>query len=130
MSTHIRYSPAERRSFALQPETCPDVEKAIQDAFAVPDLTHPKIQEILGHYGFDASDRKIRLAIGEVMQYALFPQKSRLTGIVLHRGTFLLRAALVEQVKIQMKAAGEDPGEGNRFRDWVDTWELGQTAAR
>lgn len=123
MATHIKYTEAEKRSFRLVPETCPTVEAAIDEAFKPPSLDAPGVASILLHYGFDPADAKLRQAIAEVMQCAAFPGKWRLSSIIIHRATMPLRAALVEQVKSTMAAAGEPTDPRNHFQEWVDSWE-------
>lgn len=123
MATNIKYTAAERRSFELQPETCPTVDAAIDEAFKVPDLNDPVIARILKWGGLDASDKKVSRAIREVIQYALFPAKARLAAVVMHRATFPLRAALVDQVRLNMLEAGAWSEDRNHFTEWVDSWE-------
>lgn len=123
MAIRINYTEAERRSFELQPETCPAVEAAIDEAFKPPSLDAPGVAGILKHYGFDPADEKLRQAIAEVMLCAAFPKKSRLESVILHRATFPLRAALVEQVKSFMTAIGERTDSRNHFQEWIDGWE-------
>ncbi len=123
MSTRINYTAAERRSFELQAETCDTVESAIDDAFKPPSLDAPGVSSILRHHGFDPDDAKLRSAIAEVMLCAAFPVKQQLAGIIIHRATMPLRAALVDQVRANMEAAGEASDTTNHFRDWVASWE-------
>lgn len=123
MATHIRYTEAERRAFQILPETCPTVDAAIEQAFKPPSLDAPGVAGILRHYGFDPDDKKLRSAIAEVMLCAAFPVKQRLSEIILHRATFPLRAALVEQVKAKMAAIGEPTDPRNHFQEWADDWE-------
>lgn len=127
MATRINYTAAERRSFELVPETCPTVEAAIDEAFRPPSLDAPGVASILRHYGFDPADAKLRQAIAEVMTCAAFPVKQKLAGIVIHRATMPLRAALVEQVKSTMAAIGEPTDQRNHFQEWIDSWESAQS---
>jgi len=122
MSTRINYTEAEQRSFRLQPETCPVVEAAIDQAFQMPSLDAPGVESILRHYGFDPADKKLRDAVAEVMLCAIFPVKIKLRDIILHQATFPLRAALVESIKSQMAAVGEPTDQRNHFQEWIDSW--------
>jgi len=127
MATRINYTAAERRSFELVPETCPTVDAAIDDAFKPPSLDAPGVASILRHYGFNPADPKLRQAIAEVMMCAAFPVKQKLAGVIIHRATMPLRAALVEQVKSHMATVGEQTDERNHFQEWVDSWESAQS---
>lgn len=123
MATHINYTKAEKRSFRLVPETCPTVEAAIDETFKPPSLDRPVVEGILRYYGFDPADVKLRKAISEVMLSSAFPVKQKLSSIIIHRATMPLRAALVEQVKAAMAAAGEPTDPRNHFQEWVDACE-------
>lgn len=127
MATRINYTTAERRSFELVPETCPTVEAAIDEAFKPPSLDAPGVASILRHYGLDPADPKLRQAIAEVMTCAAFPVKQKLAGVIIHRATMPLRAALVEQVKSYMASIGEPTDQRNHFQEWIDSWESLQT---
>lgn len=127
MATRINYTAAERRSFELVPETCPTVEAAIDEAFKPPSLDAPGVASILRHYGFDPADPKLRQTIAEVMMCAAFPVKQKLAGVIIHRATMPLRAALVEQVKGYMAAIGEPTDQRNHFQEWINSWESAQS---
>lgn len=114
MAVNIRYTPAERQSFELVPETCPTVEAAIDKAFASPDLGEPEVQAIFAKYGLTC-DRKTRDAIYEVLARHLFPKKQALFNVVLYDGTMPLRLALVRQ--IEAKTPGPHP-ETN-YERWI-----------
>lgn len=127
MATRINYTAAERRSFELVPETCPTVEAAIEEAFRPPSLDAPGVASILRHYGLDPADPKLRQAIAEVMTCAAFPVRQKLAGVIIHRATMPLRAALVEQVKGYMAAIGEPTDQHNHFQEWINSWESAQS---
>lgn len=122
MSTRIAYSAAERASFVLVPETCPAVEGAIDAAFDVNAFTMAEINAVLSKYGIEA-DKRLQFALAELVGVRLFAKKRALTKVVLHEGTFPLRAALVAQVQ---KTHGL-PVERNHFAEWVEHYQGDRT---
>lgn len=121
MSTHIRYSAAERASFALVPETCPAVEGAMDAAFDVGNFTLDEIAAVLTKYGIEP-DKRLQHALAELVGVRLFAKKRAMAQVVLHEGTFPLRAALVAQVQ---QTHGL-PVERNRFAEWVEHYRSGR----
>lgn len=115
MSTRINYTEAERASFAVVPETCPAIEKAMDEAFKEPDFTDSGVAEILAKYGIQA-DEKMRFALHEVVARVLFPRKMALQNVVMYHGTFPLRAALVGEIE---RSRGMAPSR-NHFQEWID----------
>lgn len=123
MSTRIDYTEAERASFRLVPETCPTVERAIDEAFKAPRFADDDVAAILAKYGLTL-DRKMTHALDEVVGRMLFTRKAALSRVVLHEGTFPLRAALVREVE---RSNGMKPGR-NHFAEWVDMYRRDSTA--
>lgn len=118
MTTRIRYSAAERASFALVPETCPAVEGAIDAAFDMNGFTMAEIVAVLTKYGIEP-DKRLQHALAELVGVRLFARKRALSAVVLHEGTFPLRAALVAQVQ---QTHGL-PVERNHFAEWVEAYQ-------
>lgn len=114
MAIYINYSQAEKESFKIVPETCPAVEKAMWDAFKNPDFTDEGVSTILAKYNIEMS-KNLRHALDEVVGKMLFNRRKELENVVKYEGTFLLRAALVDEVR---KSRGL-PNERNRFTEWV-----------
>jgi hypothetical protein len=124
MTTHIKYTEAEKASFAIVPETCPAVERAIDEAFATPSFSDEGIAVILGKYEI-ALDRNMRNALNEIVSRFLFDRKRSLADVVLYEGTFPLRAALVREVE---RSRGMVPGR-NHFEEWISSHKC-RNAAR
>lgn len=121
MSTRINYTPAEKASFALVPETCPAVDGAIEAAFKAPDFTEAGVAAILAKYNIEP-DRNLRFALHEIVTRMLFDRKKKLTDVVLYEGTFPLRAALVREVE---RSRGL-PRDRNHFEEWIEMHEGGK----
>lgn len=115
MSTYINYSAAERESFKLVPETCPDVEAAMDKAMRPVVFNDAFAAEIFAKNGLQPPDKKTCDAMAELVGRILFLRKRDLADVVLYKGTFPLRAALVRQIE---QAKGMQPGR-NRFDEWV-----------
>lgn len=115
MSTRINYTAAEKASFALVPETCPAVDRALETAFRPLSFDGEDVAAILAKYNIVA-DRNIRHAMEEVVGRALFMRKKALTEVVLYEGTFPLRAALVREVE---RSRGL-PRDRNHFEEWIE----------
>lgn len=123
--THIRYTEAERRSFALVPETCPVVERALDAASRGAPVD---IEAVLRKYGIEPTKNMIH-AIHEIGSKSRFPVVSALRDVVMFQGTFPLRLALVRQVEREMRAAGEGVEDRSNYQSWIDTWALSQKSA-
>lgn len=116
MSTYINYSAAERESFKLVPETCPEVEAAMDKALRPVVFNDAFAAEIFAKNRLPPPDKKTCEAMAELVDRILFMRKCELSDVVLYKGTFPLRAALVRQVE---RANGMPPGR-NRFEEWIE----------
>lgn len=119
MSANIKFTEAEKRSFRVLPETCPEIEEAFSKAQAGVGVDVP---EILAKYGIEAS-RKLLDAIHEISQRGRFVVISHLRDVVLHEGTFPLRLALVRKIEEEMRAAGEHVEDRSNYAYWISDWE-------
>lgn len=99
MSTKVHYSAAERASFELVPETCPELDRAFEKAFETPDFDSDFAKEIFAKYNLATQpDKQLYNAMGELIGRTLFARKAALQKVVLYEGTFPLRHALVQQL--------------------------------
>lgn len=115
MAIDIKYSPAERKSFELVSETCPVVERAIDEAFKPFSFNTGEVGEILSKYGIVA-DRNLCHALEEVVGRTLFKRKKKLEDVVFYQGTYKLRAALVDLVATTFGLSNDR----NRFSEWIE----------
>lgn len=116
--TSIKFTAAERASFELLPETCPEIEKAFDVAFRSPDFGPERVAEIMAKNGIELTPenaRHMRYALHELMERELFPRKVALQKVVQMRGTFPLRHALVLEIS---RGRGLE-NERNNYAYWL-----------
>lgn len=107
-----RLTPAEAESFKLVPETCPDIEAAFDKLAVGP--SRELIDKELRSYGIEVTE-KMRHAIHAICSKATSEARSDLRDVVLFKGTFPLRLALVQQIEKTMP-----PGQPeSRYVRWL-----------
>lgn len=109
-----RVTPAEAASFKLVPETCPEIEAALDRLGQCPDTD--RLREHLRSYGIEADDRMIR-AFQDVYAKTTAVARGEVRKTVLMRGTFPLRLALVQQLEKTMPG----PHPESRYVHWLRT---------
>lgn len=114
MSVRIHYTVAEKASFAIVPETCPAIEKALDAAFRHSGFSDEAVNDVLAKYNIQPI-KGLRHALDELVGRLLFGKKRELSDVVLYEGTFPLRAALVKQIEV---ARGMEP-DRNHFAEWI-----------
>lgn len=112
--TRIKYTEAERLSFALCPETCPAVEAAFDKARA---YDHSQWEAILAKYPIE-DPKQLKWAIHEIVSKAVFNALHGLDEVVKYKGTFPLRLALVKKIEQELSAQGK-PQETGNFERWM-----------
>lgn len=109
-----RVTPAERASFELVPETCPEIEKALDKMRVGPSLELIKAE--LESYGVEYTDN-LRFAIHAICAKATNMAAHEVRQTVLLRGTFPLRLALVQQLEKTLPG----PHPESRYARWLRT---------
>jgi len=105
-------TPAEVESFRLVPETCPDIEAAFDKIAVGP--SEELILQVLASYGIEHS-KKLRYAIAEIHGKHTSMARAELRDVVLFKGTFPLRLALVRLIEKAMP-----PGQPeSRYARWL-----------
>lgn len=107
-----KVTPAEAQSFELVPETCPAIEAAFDKLSLGP--SRELIDSELRSYGIEVTD-KMRHAIHAICSKATSEARSELRDVVLFKGTFPLRLALVQLIEKAMP-----PGQPeSRYARWL-----------
>lgn len=105
-------TPAEIESFKLVPETCPDIEAAFDKLSLGPSAE--LIQQVLASYGIE-TNKALRLAIIEIYGKHTSMARAELRDVVMFKGTFPLRLALVQKIE-----RGMAPGQPeSRYARWL-----------
>ncbi len=107
-----RITPAEAASFRLVPETCPDIEAALDRLGA--GIGSAFIEAELLARGIKP-DRRLVMAIQDIHAKASAPARYEVRQTVLLRGTFPLRLALVQQLEKTMPG----PHPESRYVRWL-----------
>lgn len=107
-----KVTPAEAESFKLVPETCPAIEAAFDKLGIGP--SRELIQSELASYGIECNDR-MRYAISAICAKATSEARAELRDVVMFKGTFPLRLALVQMIEKTMP-----PGQPeSRYARWL-----------
>lgn len=92
-----KVTPAERMSFEMVPETCPEIEAAfdkLQHQYPSRELMERELRS----YGIEPSDR-LCCAIQDICARSKAPVIAEARDTVLLKGTFPLRLALVQMIE-------------------------------
>lgn len=107
-----KVTPAEAESFKLVPETCPDIEAALDRLSNGP--AKELIEQVLASNGIEFT-RKLHLAIAEIYGKHTSVARAELRNTVLLKGTFPLRLALVRLIEKTMPGAQPE----SRYARWL-----------
>lgn len=107
-----RVTPAEAASFALVPETCPEIEAALSRLGQSASTAFIEIE--LRSRGIEP-DRRLVATIQDIQAKATATARHEVRQTVLMRGTFPLRLALVQQLEKTMPG----PHPESRYVRWL-----------
>lgn len=114
-----RYDPkftrAEKISFKIVEETCPKVEKALDQLHRM--MSKEDAEKILKSYGIEMT-KQMYYAIHEIFAKSTNKAVSEVRRAVLFEGTYPLRLALVQQIEATMPGPHPEPEIAKWLRMW------------
>lgn len=114
MSQKVDWTEAERRSFAIVPETCDEIDNALG---AIGFGGAEMVSNELISYGIEPT-RKMLDAIAAIFAKSICMQKADARDVIHYKATFPLRAALIASIERDMIAAGEVVTP-NHYPHWI-----------